>query len=429
MTLFLDYDGVHIPEERYRKWFDTVFFPVACKDGDLDSFYFIHKTRTGEAGTVKVTLVLAISTPTPMTCRKKGGLDWDGRSPLIRSIPKTELGEIKSLFNEDIVPPKPERKMGATPRVPVPKRGEIEIEVLRAPRNGPDYTIDYMLGWQLEAIEMMNKNSSYVREGIRHAEVTGKTVEYEAGRPTDDPRRLVFVVLQDPDKAIGRTTFLNSIKHDNSKRFLIITGVPSRYQFLALSSNMIDAGEWNGDCVIFDVPRVYPDRDIHETLASCGDIQSCRNVWLFSDWVPELDITYLRYGRWRFHTTVANWYMGMPGQLDKMDTQPGIHDYSGVQWSVTASCLLEDQKLREKERLKSDRYQAESEKRIELEERRREQGAYVARGYPLRGGVDPGISLRAPGDPSVKKELAHHRPTALGDEEEPPRQGRATKKK
>lgn len=131
----------------------------------------------------------------------------------------------------------------------------------------PDIRMEDLIGWQVQALNMMDKNSSC---------------------PRREDKRTVHAVYTHRDWFSGRTIFLQAIKYDNPKRFLLIRGVPSPSVLLSVISSMTSIGGWTRDCLIFDIPRGYKNRDIHTTLKVASKIEGCKNIWVFLDWVPNI---------------------------------------------------------------------------------------------------------------------------------------------
>lgn len=181
-----------------------------------------------------------------------------------------------------------------------------------------------LLGWQAQALALVNKNSSYVSTRTETEDSDSKIVCLSDLMYGNDPRRAIHFLYRRPDNRTGKNVFLNFMNNSDSTRVFIAEGMP---RITVLTEQLDEArteGTWSGDCLIFDLPTCplgYGPRYMPEVLAAVSKMNYCCNVWVFWDQFPNIDEISIRVEHWRFFEIECDQRIGRILDLKPLDAQ------------------------------------------------------------------------------------------------------------
>jgi hypothetical protein len=184
------------------------------------------------------------------------------------------------------------------------------LELMRVAEQ-PEVGVGELVGWQVQALELMKSN-------------TKRVLDIDCCAAQEEPKCIPRLIVQSRfhEKKVhvvynreghtGRTTFLKAVKYDKMADFIIFQGVPNHQDFLAEMKHLERWGH-TGYCIIFDIYRQYKHRDIYRTLEVASDNPNYHNIWVFTHWMP--DISSISSQRWRIFTVTADFNKGMMSDL------------------------------------------------------------------------------------------------------------------
>ena len=281
----------HLPIEEYKREIERTLVVPWCKEGNIDTFAVENRTKLAEHKRVQYSKVILITTA-PISTRKLELLDWEGIVPEICTLKNDKEidRELKSL--EVPIERKTEGQILLDKKIeqPLIKFNELMTRSLIE----PDVKVTDLTGWQVDVMEIMKKNGLPI----------SKKIIPVLRRNTYDPKRAINVV-RNQNNGTGRSAFLDALKYTNPKRFLVFKGIPSEDRFSEVVNTQLQSKEWDGDCIIFDIPRAYKNRDIYRTLDAASGLRYCRNVWMFTDWWPDVTTAYMNNDNWSLWETYS----------------------------------------------------------------------------------------------------------------------------
>lgn len=351
----------HLPKQVYKDWFLSHVIPTytkgsAFEDGKQEVLFLEMAHETGDKNDPYLHTHVVYQCKVAITTRNAKALDYEGIHPNWTYITdKTHMKRAKAyLAKEDpenihlkdntqawkqqvansLSPKEALEKVDCSPSA-VPGL-MLAFKILRPGPDTPVVVREDFFRWQLQVLDIMDKNSKVRPKGVRPKDTAkpGEDVPILGlSKYADLTTRMIHLVV-DPVGGAGKTAFVKALQHMDPKRFLVCQGVPQMRDFATIAQNALEVG-WTGDSVLFNLTRQQVDNKIHATLEASIDgfitatkytggtcTWTTRNLWIFTNDIPCL--TKVSIDRWRIFSVSANWSKDYISWLIPMSLQDAM---------------------------------------------------------------------------------------------------------
>lgn len=306
-SLFLTYEGVHIPKREYREWFAKVVMPNYCKNGKLNRLEVAHETSDTYHNQIHTHVVF--QTTEPIRTRDTNALSW-------KALPSTPCNERTSLLAPTFQILDCATEIGlALYIIGIEDKACIHLRQQYAPYEHimktrlqarrrdvmvgramyldqrPEYKLKHMQFWQRDVVNLI-KNS-------------------EEKTPCD----INFVATASQS---GRSTLVRAIKHSAGSDVHIIQGICSKDD---ISKTLcIPLEVWTRRTLILNIGTITKRSLAAEAISSVIIVatnMACHNLWIFCSKYPKQALE--DPTRWNTYKVTGYWDIdGTADYLEKI---------------------------------------------------------------------------------------------------------------